>query len=236
MGRPKKIAQQVINRSFEECYEEILQTIQGRKFRWQLTSIPSVSWEDVVQILLRHLYIKWHLYDQSKPLKSWVMVVTNNQMINLIRNIYSNYSRPCLKCEFYEGENLCSKFGTQNASCDLFRTWVYGKKTKYDIQLALPMENHSNEVSQITQDNINIDKTIISGHERMKKSLKPLHYLVFKYLYIDHMSEEDVAKKLKFKSAENRAAGYGRISQIKKIIIETFKKELYNGEIEIIKG
>jgi len=236
MGRPKKIVLPITYRSFENCIDTINLCINKRRHRWTLTSISFMDFNDVAQILRAHIFKKWHLYNQEKKLESWLTTVINNQMINLIRNVFSNFSRPCLKCEFYEGENLCCKFGTQNVVCDSFRTWVYGKKTKYDIQLALPMENHSNEVSGISQDNLDIDKTMINGHERMKKSLKPLYYLVFKYLYIDHLPEEEVAKKLKFKSAENRTAGYGRISQIKKIIIETFKKELYSGEIEIIKS
>jgi len=236
MGRPKKIISPVVYKSFEQSIDIINQCINKRRHRWTLTSISFMDFNDVAQILRAHIFKKWHLYNQEKKLESWLTTVINNQMINLIRNVFSNFSRPCLKCEFYEGENLCSKFGTQNVVCDSFRTWVYGKKTKYDIQLALPMENHSNEISDISQDNLDIDRTQLLINDRMKKILKPLHYLVFKYLYIDHLSEEETAKKLKFTSSEGRLAGYGRISQIKKTILETVKRELYNGEIEIIKS
>ncbi len=235
MGRPKKIIKPIKIRTFEECLEEINSIIGSRKFRWQLSSLAWIDFDDVKQILLRHIFIKWHLYDQTRPLASWVMTLTNNQMQNLIRNIYGSFSRPCLKCEFYQGDNLCSKFGEVTEKCELYYHWVRSKKTKYDIKLALPMENHQNEVSGIPKDNIDIEKTSIVLHERMKQVLKPLHYIVYKHLFVDHLSEDTLAKKLKLKSTENkRTAGYARISQMKREIIEIVRKEVHDGNIEIV--
>lgn len=236
MGRPKKIINHPLKlRTFEECYPEIMEVIESRKYRWQLTAIPSISWEDVVQILCRHLFIKFHLYDQSRPLKPWVAVVVNSQMINLLRNLYNSFAKPCLKCEFYEGNELCKKFNTCNTNCDLYSYWVTGKKRKFDINLPLPIENHLNEAHEIHSQNIDIEKTAVNLHSKMKTVLKPLEYLVYRELFINHKSEEDVGKMLKLKSRERgRNPGYARVNQLKKLIMTQVRKVLQEGDVEII--
>lgn len=159
MGRRKKIQQEkVTHRSFEECINIINECINKRRHRWTLSALAFLDFEDVAQNLRFHIYKKWHLYDQNKKLESWLTVLINHQMINMIRNYYGNFSRPCLKCEFYEGEDVCKKFGIVSTQCDLYRTWTYGKKTKHDIQLSLPIENHINEIHEIPTKELNIEK------------------------------------------------------------------------------
>lgn len=235
MGRPRKIKPKIIIRTFEECLPEIEDAINKRKHRWSLTALAWLDFDDVRQILKFHIWKKFHLYDQNRPLSSWLTVVINNHMINLIRNVYSNYSRPCLKCEFYNGDDLCTKFNVVSTKCDLFRTWTYGKKTKYNIQLSLPIENHENEVHEIAANDINVDKTAQNIHERMKKILKPLELQVYELLYVKKLDESEAARILKFKSNEKgRHPGYGRLGQIKKIIIAKVREELLNEDIEIV--
>lgn len=233
MGRPKKKIQE--NKRFEDCIDIINSCINKRKHRWMLGALNYIDFEDVAQNLRFHIFKKWNLYDQKKKLESWLTVVINNQMINMVRNLYNNYKKPCIDCVFYGGGDICEKFGQVSVSCDLFRTWTYGKKSKHDIQLALPMENHQNEVFEMKNEALDIERSTTNLHERMKQILKPLEYSVFYNLFILHKSEEEVAKMLNFKSKEkNRAAGYGRISQIKKEIIRKAKENINNGEIEII--
>lgn len=235
MGRPKKEKEPAVYRTFEECYPLIVEAIKKRKYRWQLTAIPAISFEDIMQIILRHVYLKWHLYKQDRPLSSWLSVVINNQMINQIRNHYGNFAKPCLKCEFYEGNDLCGKFGIVNSQCELYRAWVYGKKTKHDIQLPLPMENRTQEVYDIQSNHIDIDRTAKNVHDKMKTVLKPLEWQIYEMLFIKMMTEEDVGKILKFKSRESgRSPGYNRVNQIKKIILNKVKNLLNDGEIEIV--
>ncbi len=237
MGRRKKIIQPEVVRTFEECYPEILSVINSRRHKWQLTAVPSIGWEDIMQILLRHIYIKWELYDQNKPLRSWLMVVVNNQMINILRNIYGNHKRPCLSCEFYEGNDLCRKYTTVSTDCDEFRTWTYGKKAKNEIQLPLPIENRQNEVSQIRSNNIDIAKSAEDLHEKMKGVLKPLEWTVYQGLYIQNKTEKEIAELLKFKTREvGRNPGYKQISNIRKAIIKKVKTVLDSGEIEIFEN
>lgn len=238
MGRPKKIKQPIIIRSFEECYQDVYNIIESRRFKWHLDAIKGwCEWEDIRSHILAHVARKWHLYDQSKSLRTWVLVVSNHQIINQLRNLYMSHAKPCvaLKCPEYEGNDFCRKFGTCNCQCDLFCAWVKGKRTKHQIQLPLPIENHLNEAHDIQDKSIDIEKTSIHLHQKMKEILKPLEWFIYQALYINHKSEEEIAKMMKLKSNENgRIAGYARISQLKKIILEKAREVLQNGEIELI--
>ncbi len=226
---------EIIKRSFEDCIEIIDREISKRKYKWTLTALPYIDFDDVAQNLRKHIFLKWHLYDQSRPLVSWLNTVISNQMINMIRNVYGNFSRPCLKCEFNEGGDLCSKFGTQNTRCELFKTWVYGKKTAYDIKLPLAMENHQNEVYDIKSDHVNIDKTALNIHEKMKKVLKPIEWKVYNCLYIEHKSEAETALFLGYKSNESkREPGYKQIKNVVKSIIKKVRICMANDEIDIV--
>ncbi len=238
MGRPKKIIiQPEKTRSFEECYDEILSIVNSRKFKWHLDSIPSISWQDISQIILNHIFIKWHLYDQSRSLKSWVLTVSNNQILNQLRNHYGNFQKVCVRCQFYEGNDLCKRYGTCNSSkCELLRAWEMRKLPKHNINLPLPIETHLNEVHEIQGENIDVDKTAVLLHARMKEILKPFDWKIYNWLFVMHKSEEEVGKLLKYKTTElNRSAGYKQLSMIKKRIMVLVKEVLNREEIEIIR-
>ena len=78
--------------TFENCIIEINSEIIKRKNKWNLTAINWMDFNDVSQILRIHIYKKWHLYDSKKPLAPWVNRIISNQIKNLIRNNYGNYS------------------------------------------------------------------------------------------------------------------------------------------------
>lgn len=110
-----------------------------------------------------------------------------------------------------------------------------GKRNKYNIQIPLPIENHLNECNEIKSQNIDIEKTSINLHEKMKTVLKPLEWIVYKGLFIDHLEEKAVAAKLGYKSNEkDRLPGYGRLNQFKKSIMIQVKKVLQEGDVEIV--
>ena len=223
------------NVSFEESLDIINQCINKRKYRWTLSALNYIDFDDVAQILRLHIWKKWHLYDQSRKLESWLTVIINNQMINLLRNLYGNFSRPCLKCEFNEGGDGCLKFGTQNTSCDLFKAWTFGKKTKHDIQLSLPIENHTQEVYDLKSNNIDVDRTALDIHVKMKAFLNDWEYKVYDLLFIQHKTEEEIGRLLQYKSTEaGRNPGYKQISNIRKKILVKIKEMLKNGDIEIV--
>ena len=220
--------------SFEESIDIINSEIIKRRAKWNLTAINWMDFSDVSQILRIHIYKKWHLYDQKKPLPPWVNRIISNQIKNLIRNNYSNFARPCLKCSAAETDESCSIYGKQCNSCPLYANWERSKKNAHDTKLTVSIENHTQEINSIPNENLNMEISARNIHKKMEKTLKPIEWRVYKYLYIDGKDEEQTAKLMGYRTTEkNRIAGYKQIKNIKKIIILKVKKYLYNGEIDI---
>ena len=71
-------------------------------------------------------------------------------------------------------------------------------------------------------------------HEKMESILKANEWLVYKVLYIDHLTEEQAAKKMGYKTTEkNRSPGYKQIKNLKKSIITKVRKVISNDEVDI---
>ena len=145
-------------KTFEQVLPEINKEIAKRASRWTLTSISWLDYEDIAQILRIHIYKKFFMWDQTRPLAPWVNVIISNQTKNLVRNLYGNYSKPCLTCSENQGGSLCGLFGTQCNTCPLYAKWERGKKRAHDVKLTLPLENHQQEVHNILSDNLQIDQ------------------------------------------------------------------------------
>jgi DNA-directed RNA polymerase specialized sigma24 family protein len=222
--------------TFEESYGFINQEITKRKGKWNLTSLHWMDYDDVSQIIRIHIYEKWHLYDSSKPLGPWVNRIISNQIKNLIRNNYGNFSRPCLKCEAARPNNGCDIYEIQCAECPLYAKWQKTKKSAYDIKIPLALEDHAHEVNPVSfDDGVNLHKFAENLHKKMKEILKPNEWIVYKGLFIKNKSEEEVAKYMGFKSnEENRSPGYKQIKNIRKKIIEKVKKCLQKDEVDYL--
>lgn len=219
---------------FEEKILEIDQEIFKRKNKWNLTSLAWMDFNDVAQILRIHINNKWNQYDQGQPLAPWVNRIITNQIRNLIRNYYGNFSRPCLKCSAFEGESLCSIYGKQSTACALYAKWVKSKKNAYDTKLPVSMENHTQEIYNKPSQELNIDDGVEDIHSKLKNKLKPNEWIFYSKVYIEHKSELEAAKALGYKTTEkNRDAGYKQIKNLKKSIIAKVKKIIYSGEIDI---
>lgn len=180
-----------------------------------------MDYDDVSQIIRIHIYNKWDQYNHEFPLEPWINKIITSQLINLSRNIYYSNARPCLKCPDNEGGDLCRTYKKQCDACPLFAKWQSRKKPAYDIRLPLPIENHLTEVYDMpSSDFMFMDKSIEIFHEHMRKILRKKEWRVYELLYIDNLSEDEVAKKLGFKTSESsRKPGYARIKQIQKIIL-----------------
>ena len=214
---------------FEDKIEEIDREIQKRKSKWKLSVLSWMDYDDVAQILRLHIYKKWEMYDSQKPLGPWLNRIISNQIKNLIRNNYGNYCRPCLKCAAAQSYDLCAIYEKQGAPCPIYINWVKGKKNAHDTKLPVSIENHQSEVhSQFYEQEIT--HSIENFNEALRKVLKPMEWKVYKHLYIDLGSEEDLAKKMNFKTNEkNRTPGYKQINNIVKKIVEKSKKMLNEG-------
>lgn len=220
-------------RTFEDCIVEINTEINKRKSKWNLNVLAWLDYDDVAQIIRFHIYRKWHLYDQAKPLCPWLNRVISHQIRNLIRNIYGNHCRPCLRCAAAEGDDGCRLYVKQCNDCPLYANWERNKKSAHDIKLPVSLENHSQEVFNMTDDNLDVDKATTIIHEKMSKILKPFEWRVYRYAYIEHKDDDEIAKLMGYKTNEiGRKAGYKTLRNVKKSIIAKVKKILNDGDID----
>jgi RNA polymerase sigma factor (sigma-70 family) len=218
---------------FENCIEQIDSEIRKRKSRWSLTALSWMDFDDVSQIIRIHVFKKWHLYDQSKPLAPWINTLISNQIKNLIRNNYGNYCRPCLKCAAAESDSLCYIYGTQSPSCPLFAQWEKTKKAAYLTKLPSPLESVQHETENLQLQEFDFDAVLGKLNKQLKKKLKENEWIVYQNLFLKRKTEQEVAKMLGYKTSEkNRSPGYKQIKNIKKSIIEK-AKEIVSEDIHI---
>ena len=219
--------------TFEESYPLIKELVEKRRDKWRLTSISWMDFDDVAQIIYIHINKKWDLWDYSRPLAPWVSVIIANQISNLIKTLYSNFSRPCLSCPAFEGDNLCSIYEVQCVSCPLYDYWIKNRKPAYDIKVTLPIDTHINEVEGLASENFDVDSASAQMHDEIKKHLRPLELKIYQCLFVEHLSEKETAVIMGYKASKAaRDAGYRTIATAKKKIIEIAKKIAYSGEIE----
>ena len=133
-----------------------------------------------------------------------------------------------------EGNDLCSIYGKQDNSCPLYSDWEKNKKSAHDIKIPVSLQNHEQEVFDIQGANFDVEKSIKKLNIKVKSFLRPIEWKVYKYLYIDNLSEEDAAKQMGYKTSEkNRVPGYKQIKNMQKSIIKKIKKKLKDDEIDI---
>lgn len=220
---------------FEKYFDIINSAIIKRRSKWTLSAVAWMDYSDVHQIILIHIYRKIHLWDQNRPLEPWLNTLITHQISNLLRNLFSNFSRPCLKCAAAEGDNLCTLYTTQCAACPIFDYWQKHKKNAYNTKLPLTIENHIQEVFEIPNESIDIDKTLHSLHFLMKDELTKYEYNLYKDLYIKHLSEAEVVSSLYRQNKSNSINFYiKQLANIKKIIMKKAKKLIYSGNIDFV--
>lgn len=219
---------------FETCINLINTEILKRKNKWTLSTLNWIDFEDVSQIIRFHIYKKWNLYDESKPILPWINRIISNQIKNLIRNNYGNYARPCLKCAAALGDNECRIYGKQDQACPMFKNWLKTKKNAYDLKMAVSIEDHSNEINNQYSLDTNIQKAADNLHAKMQEILKPIEWKVYELLYIQHKTEEQVCRILKFKYDKKAKSTYNKqLKNIQKSIIKKAKNCLINGEVDL---
>lgn len=218
---------------FEDCIDIVDLAIKRQRAKWQLDAINWFDYEDVSQIIRLHIYNKWDMWDQSRPLEPWIGIIINNQIINQVRNHYGNYVKPCTKCEFASGEG-CSLTSSkkQDSQCVLYRKWAKGKKAGLDLKITLSTENHVNELSSRPDTHICYQEYVEKLNTKMKAELSAQHYKAYLMLFFDEASEEDVARFMGYKTSEaTRKAGYRQVKNLKKKFKETAAAILLENDI-----
>jgi len=207
--------------AFEDKREDLDQLLLKYRPKWQLSALAWLDYDDVCQIIRLHVYNKWHLWDQSRPFKPWASMIISNQIKNLIRNNYTSFAKPCLRCQYNMGGKLCdwTKSGDQDRTCADFNKWKKKKERAYNIKLPLTLDDGvaTQNTSSIKDQ---LDYKLSSGrlHELVMKQLSERHKAIYAMLYIEHKDETEVAKKFGFKgdSTKRKTIRYKQISNLKK--------------------
>lgn len=222
-------------RTFEECIDIIDEEVRKRRGKWNLQSLAWMDFDDVSQIIKIHVFKKWDLYDPKQPLRPWLNRIISNQLKNLIRNNYGNFTRPCLKCAAAEEPDRCKLFEKQCNSCPLYEYWSKNKKDAQNLKMPVSLDYHSIEVKNLSYNSNSFNSNKDKLHQVMLSKLKPLEKTVYRLIYIENKSDEEVAKIMHYTTSERgRPPGYKHIKNIKKSIIEKVKKTLEKGEVDII--
>jgi len=219
---------------FEEYIDIIDNEIAKRRPKWTLTSITWMDFDDVSQMIRIHIHRKWEQYDPAKPIEPWINKIITRQISNIVRNNFSNYARPCLKCSASLPDNGCELYEKQCDSCPLFKIWQQRKKPAYDVKLPVSMEHHSHEVGNQFSESMETIDSVLELNKKLKETLKPVEWTVYEGLFIKGMSEIEVAHQLGYKTNEkNRSPGYKQIKNITKSIVAKAKKLIKDGEVDI---
>jgi hypothetical protein len=232
-GRPRKIR-------FEDKFELIEAQLDKRRGKWFLKAISWISWDDVTQIIKTHIYNKWHLWDQKRPIEPWLNRIISNQIKNILRNHYSNFIRPCNQCPFNSSgaidnindENYCSwtKTGRQDGTCPLYAKWEKTKKASFHINMAGAIDD--NVVACKVQKDFDIDKSTKKLNILMKENLSEKHYQIYEMIHVKDLDINEAAAKLGYKSNEKgRKAGYKQIKNFEKMFKELARKLIKDNDI-----
>jgi len=227
-------------KKFEDCIETIETAIRKQRSRWRLDCITWFDFEDVEQVIKLHIYNKWHMWDQKRPLEPWINIIVANQIKNLVRNHYGNYAKPCVTCEFNLGDDSCSFTSTrvQNRECEKFAKWEKTKKSAFSLRVAVSADDHMYEIgSTENETDVCFNSSVERLNREMEKELSELHYEAYHMLYFqDDATEEDVANLMGYKTNEKkRKAGYRQVKNLKKIFAEKAAKIMKENDI-IISG
>ena len=224
--------------TYEDKFKDIDNEIRKRRGKWRLTSLAWIDFDDVAQIIRTHLYNKWDQWDQKRPLLPWINKIITNQLKNILRNYYHNFVKPCVNCPFNQSKaddgELCgfTKSGLQDDSCPLYAKWAKTKKHAYDIKMPVPMENIPVQIGTMVTENTDVESAIIKINIILKEKLSEKQYNVYDMLFIQNIPEEDVAKKLGYRTSEKgRKAGYKQIKNLKKMFRDKIVKILEQYDI-----
>jgi len=205
---------------YEDKIEDLEELLRRYRSKWQLDALAWLDYDDVCQIIRIHIFNKWHLWDQDRPFKPWAAMIISNQMKNMVRNNYSNFTKPCLKCPHYNSGNSClfTKSGVQDAECDLFAKWKAKKEKAYNLKLPLPIEDSLFLGETSLRDSFDYEVAQRKLHNLVMLQLNDKHQKIYKMLYVDNFSDEDVATAFKFKpdSSKRKTTRYKQITNLKK--------------------
>lgn len=212
--------------SFENRIPSIVTEIEKRRFKYFL-SYP--SFEDASQMILERAFKKYHLYDEAKgKFEHWINRFISSALKNIWRDHYGKHSRPCIcGCRFNLGGETCrfTKSGLQDITCPIYEKWKNKKETQNQVSQTLPIENHIDEVHNISSDFLSIDDSKKVIDEKIKGKLTEQEYKVYVLLFIENKTMEEVGEIMRFPRMKNAAIpGYQIIHKMKKKFVVAAKE------------
>lgn len=221
--------------TFEESRAEIEALLEKKRSRWQFKASVMMDFDDVKQKILTHIWQKWYQYDAGKSLGAWVNTIIKNQLKNIFRDCYMSTSPPCTECPCNLGDGMCSLYGVYSKECLTYAEWTKKKKFRHEARLPLPIENHKNEASSLRESSFDVESAAEILHKKILPLLTQSEQEIYILLHVKHISEEEAAKILGFRTSEpNRKNGYKRFRQVSKKAIGIAKTILIEDGIETL--
>jgi hypothetical protein len=223
---------------YEDVAQEINELLEKKRGRWRLDQLHYIDYDDIKQIICKHIWVKWPLWDQQMPLGPWINKVADSQIKNLIRNHWGKVAAPCNNsCVHNMGEDRCAftPSGKKCAECPLYKKWEKKKKDGYGIKFAFSIDeilSNGGNIVGSSEDNFDMQKSLEAFHVKMKEALPEKLYKIYEIIYINNESEVLVSKMLGLQNNEKssnakRAPGYK--------IIFIYKQQIFEIAKEVIK-
>lgn len=205
--------------------------IEKQRGKWTLTALVCFDFSDVKQIILTHIYNKWHLYNPEFALGPWVSRIVSNQISNLIESKYTNYTKPCNRCEAAIGDGGCSIYQQQGRACPLFEKWMKSKGNALLTKLPVSLEDHAQEVYDLPDLNEDITDKIPKFHELILPLLDQNERFVYQWAYIDEKEDSEIKLLMDAIKMPEEVLWKGKLKTIKINIIEKAKIALKESDL-----
>lgn len=215
--------------TYEEKKDIIDELLAIRRKSWKdRVSSKMVSsymgYDDVCQIIRIHFYKKIGQYDSKQPFERWANRIITRQFTNIAQKNYGKFAPPCISkpCPWNLGANVCGKTEsrTQCSECPLYAKWERKKQSGYNIHFATSIEtegfiHHQSDV-EVPQ-SCDEEETRLKFHSQMLITLPERLRQFYQWIYVEKVSEDQLALLMGLKTNENgRRPGYRQIQNIKK--------------------
>lgn len=220
---------------YEDKHAEIETLLERGRKRWSLEAIAWMDYDDIKQIIRAHIAKKWHLWDQGKQFGPWCNRLIANQIKNQVRNHYSSFSKPCLRCPHNLGNESCAQTesGHQDSSCAQYKKWEVGKKAAYDVKMPIPLEDGFIDTTSHLYDEFDHDKSADNLHKEVLKRLDEKNGVIYTILFIKGGSDDEAALELSIRDgvSGNKAAYIKKVGLMKKKFYEVAREILQEEDI-----
>lgn len=210
----------------------INELIEKQRGKWTLTALVAFDWQDVAQIIRSHIFAKAHLFDRSRPPGPLISTIISRQIANIIESKYTNYTKPCFRCEAAVGDNGCTIYSQQCMQCPLYARWMRIKGNALSTKLPVSLEDHSQEVHELPDNNEDLTDKIARFHDVIIPLLTAGEQKIYQWCYIDGL-EDDEVKVLMAKAISDKVieSWPEKLKVIKFKIVEKAKQILKEEDI-----